>query len=114
SGRSTLDAASATVKIENGVADIAEGVARGPGFTLAFGGSARLPERSLAVRAVARKADSAGLTAESAPSIALELAGPWDELALGLDAQAFIRRSDAAAPLLPRLDPPPQDGPAAQ
>ena len=45
SGRSTLDAASAAVKIENGVADISEGVARGPGFTLAFGGSARLPER---------------------------------------------------------------------
>jgi AsmA protein len=107
SGRSTLDAASAAVKIENGVADISEGVARGPGFTLAFGGSARLPERSLAVRAVAHEADSAGQTADSAPGIALELAGPWEELALGLDAQAFIRRSDAAAPLLPRLDPPP-------
>lgn len=114
SGRSTLDAASATVKIENGVADIAEGVARGPGFTLAFGGSARLSDRSLAVRAVARKADSAGQTAESAPSIALDLAGPWDELALGLDAQAFIRRSDAAAPLLTRLDPPPPKEPAGR
>jgi AsmA protein len=114
SGRSTLDAASATVKIENGGADIGSGVARGPGFTLAFGGSARLPERSLAVRAVAREADGAGQTADAAPSIALELAGPWDELALGLDAQAFIRRSDAAAPLLPRMDPPPQDGPAAR
>jgi AsmA protein len=114
SGRSTLDAASASVKIENGVADISEGVARGPGFTLAFGGSARLPERHLAVKAIAREADSAGQTADSAPGIALELAGPWDELALGLDAQAFIRRSGAAAPLLPRPDPPPAKEPAGR
>jgi AsmA protein len=106
SGRSALDAASATAKIENGVADIAEGVARGPGFSLAFSGAARLPDRSLSVRAVAREADSAGKTADFAPSIALELAGRWGELALGLDTQAFIRRSDAAAPLLQRRDAP--------
>ncbi|MGE0194574.1 MAG: AsmA family protein [Methylocystis sp.] len=114
SGRSTLDAASATIKMENGVAEIAEGVARGPGFSLAFDGSARLPDRSVAIRAVARETDSAGKTADSAPSIAFDIAGRWDELSLGLDAQAFIRRSDAAAPLLPRPDPdrPPEAPPA--
>jgi AsmA protein len=111
SGRSGLDAASATANIENGVADIAEGVARGPGFSLAFSGAARLSDRSLAVRAVAREADSAGKMAESAPSIALELAGRWSDLALSFDTQAFIRRSDAAARLLQRQDAP-EEAPA--
>lgn len=113
SGRSTVNSASAAIKIENGVADIAEGAAQGPGFSLAFEGSARLPERSLAIRAVAREADVSGKTADVAPSIAFDVAGPWGELALGLDAQAFIRRSDAAAPLLPRPLPPPEK-PSAQ
>jgi AsmA protein len=111
SGRSTLDAASAAIKIVNGVAKISEGAARGPGFSVAFGGSAMLPDRSLAIKAIAHAADSAGKISDSAPSIAFDVAGRWDELALGLDTQAFIRRSDAAAPLLPRPDTPIEHGP---
>ncbi len=108
SGRSIVDAASAAIKFGDGVARIYEGSARGPGFSVAFGGSAPLPDRALAIKAVAREADSAGKIDDSSPSIAFELAGRWDELALKLDTQSFIRRSDAAAPLLPRPDAPPQ------
>ena len=113
SGRSIVDAASAAIKFENGVANISEGTVRGRGFSVAFGGSAPLPERALAIKAVAREADNAGIISDSAPSIAFEVAGPWDELALKLDTQAFIRRSNAAAPLLPRPDASPQ-APAAR
>ncbi len=104
SGRSIVDAASAAMKFENGVAKIFDGSARGPGFSVAFSGSAPLPERALAINAIARETDSAGKISDSAPSIAFEVAGRWDELALKLDTQSFIRRSDAAAPLLPRPD----------
>jgi AsmA protein len=100
SGRSTLDAASAAIKIENGLAEISEGDARGPDFSVAFGGYAPLADRRLALKAIARKAASAGKTDPSAPSIAFDVVGRWDDLSLGLDTQAFIRRSDAAAPLL--------------
>lgn len=108
SGRSIVDAASAAIKFENGVANISEGSVRGRGFSVTFGGSAPLPERALAIKAVAREADTAGKISDSAPSIAFEVAGRWDELALKLDTLAFIRRSDAAAPLLPRPDAPPE------
>ncbi|MFO1101800.1 MAG: AsmA family protein [Methylocystis sp.] len=107
SGRSIVDAASAAIKFENGVAMISEGNVRGPGFSVAFSGSAPLPKRALAISAVARAAGAAGKIGESAPSIDFDVAGRWDELALKLDTQAFIRRSDAAAPLLPRADAPP-------
>ncbi|MFO1126137.1 MAG: AsmA family protein [Methylocystis sp.] len=109
SGRSIVDAASAAIKFENGVANIYEGSARGPGFAVAFNGSAPLPERALAIKAIAREADNAGKISDSAPSIAFEVAGRWDELALKFDTQAFIRRSGAAAPLLPPADPSPQE-----
>ncbi|MEF3365351.1 AsmA family protein [Methylocystis sp. 9N] len=104
-GRSTLDQANATIKIEKGVAEINEGVARGPGFTLAFDGVARIPERGLALKALAREADDAGKAKDKGVSISFDISGGWDELALTSDAQAFIRRSDAAAPLLPPAEP---------
>jgi AsmA protein len=108
SGRSNVDAASAAIKFENGVAKISEGSVRGPGFSVVFSGSAPLPERALAIDAIAREVDSAGKIGDSSPSIAFEVAGRWEDLALKLDTQAFIRRSDAAAPLLPRPDASPQ------
>ncbi|MGD9540550.1 AsmA family protein [Methylocystis sp.] len=108
SGRSIVDAASAAIKFENGVAIISEGSVRGPGFSVAFSGSAPLPERALAISAIARETDTAGKISDSAPSIDFDVAGRWNDLALKLDTQAFIRRSDAAAPLLPRAAAPHQ------
>ena len=111
SGRSTLDKASATIKIDKGVAEIADGAALGPGFTLAFDGVAQLPERSLAMKAVAQEADGAGKPNDKGMNIAFDIAGGWDELTLTPDAQAFIRRSGAAAPLLPRAESRGDDAP---
>jgi len=113
SGSSPLERAGATVSVENGVGVIEDGVARGPGFSLAFTGETNFSERSLSLKAVAREADGAGKRRENGLQIAFDLAGGWDELRLTPDPQAFIRRSGAAAPLLPRDEPTPVEEPGA-
>lgn len=106
SGSSALTRATATLLVENGVATLEDGVASGPGFSLNFSGTANLGERSLAIQATAREADSVGKPRDKGLHIAFDLAGAWDELKLAPDPKAFIRRSGAAAPLLPE---PPTD-----
>jgi len=101
SGSSTLGRAGVSAVIEKGAATLENGVAAGPGFAVSFSGSANLIERSLSLKAVAQEADAAGAARDKGPQIALDLAGPWDELRLAPDPRAFIRRSGAAAPLLP-------------
>ncbi|WP_084678866.1 AsmA family protein [Methylocystis sp. ATCC 49242] len=113
SGASPLEKASATIAFEKGVGVIEDGLARGPGFALAFTGAANFSERSLSIKAVAGEADSAGKPRDKGLHIAFELAGGWDELSLTPDPQAFIRRSGAAAPLLPRDEPAPTAEPPA-
>jgi AsmA protein len=107
SGHSLVDRAGATIKIAKGAAAIEDGEAHGPGFSLVFAGSARIPERSLAIKAEAREADAAGAPRDKGVQIGFELSGAWDEPAFALDAAALIKRSGAAAPLLPRAEPEP-------
>lgn len=101
SGSSALTKGSATVLIENGVGSLEDGSAYGPGFALAFTGAANLGERTLALKAAAREADAAGKPREKGLQIAIDATGPWDDLKIAPDPKAFIRRSGAAAPLLP-------------
>jgi AsmA protein len=105
SGRSVVDKVSASIKIENGIGLIEDGVAHGPGFYLAFSGSTRIPDRSLAIKAQAFEADSLGKPREKGLQIGFDLSGFWDEPNFAPDAQALIKRSGAAAPLLPRTVP---------
>ncbi|PPD44205.1 MAG: AsmA family protein [Methylocystis sp.] len=107
SGSSTLDSAKLTLLLEKGVGAVEDGSARGPGFALGFEGSANLVERSLSLKAVAREADGAGKPRDKGLNISFDLTGGFDELTLAPDPQAFIRRSGAAAPLLP--EPPAAD-----
>jgi AsmA protein len=100
-GSSTLDKAHATLLVENGVASVEDGSAQGPGFALSFKGTANLAERSLSLKAVAREADAAGAPRDKGLQIAFDLVGGWDDLNIAPDPQSFIRRSGAAAPLLP-------------
>lgn len=102
SGHTLVDRASAMVKIVKGTANVEDGQARGPGFSLAFAGSTRIPERSLALKAQANEADAAGRPREKGLQIGFDLSGSWDEPAFAPDAAALIKRSGAAAPLLPR------------
>jgi AsmA protein len=106
SGRSTLDRASAMIKIVKGTASVVEGNARGPGFSLAFTGAARIPDRALALKAQANEADAVGKPRDKGLQIGFDLSGNWDELNVVPDAQALIKRSGAAAPLLPRGEAP--------
>jgi AsmA protein len=107
SGSSSLDRATATIKIAKGTASVEEGAARGPGFALAFAGSARVSERSLALKALANEADGAGKPREKGLQISFDISGSWDEPNVTPDAKALIKRSGAAAPLLPRSEPQP-------
>ncbi|WP_424362828.1 AsmA family protein [Methylocystis parvus] len=109
SGSSPLDRASATIILENGVGTLEEASANGPGFALSLKGSTNLAERTLALKAAAREADAAGKPRDKGLQIAFDLAGAWDDLTLAPDPQAFIRRSGAAAPLLPEPPEPPSD-----
>jgi AsmA protein len=109
SGRSSLEKASATIKIVDGVAEFENGQAFGPGFALAFAGSTRVSDRGLALRARAIEADANGAPRQGAREIAFDVVGSWDEPNLALDAKALIRRSGAAASLLP-LPASPEDG----
>ena len=109
SGRSSVEKASATIKIVDGVAEFENGQAFGPGFALAFAGSTRVSDRGLALRARAIEADANGAPRQGAREIAFDVVGSWDEPNLALDAKALIRRSGAAASLLP-LPAAPEDG----
>ncbi|PWB83068.1 MAG: AsmA family protein [Methylocystaceae bacterium] len=104
SGHTLVDRASATVKIVKGAANIEDGQARGPGFFVAFAGVTRIPERSLALKAQANEADAAGKPREKGVQIGFDLNGTWDEPSFAPDAAALIKRSGAAAPLLPRAE----------
>ncbi|MFY9629224.1 MAG: AsmA family protein [Methylocystis sp.] len=101
SGRSSLEKASAKFRIANGVANVEDGAASGPGFSLAFTGSARVLDRSLALRAQVFPADEAGAPRARGQQLGFDLTGAWDDLNFAPDAKALIRRSGAAAPLLP-------------
>ena len=104
SGHSLVDRASATVKIVKGTANIEDGKAHGPGFSLAFAGQTRIADRSLAMKAQASEADASGKPREKGVQIGFDLSGPWDDPVFAPDAAALIKRSGAAAPLLPRGD----------
>ncbi len=105
SGRSSVDKASAKIKIVDGVANVEDGQAFGPGFALGFAGSTRLLDRSLALRVQAFEADADGAPREKGQEIGFDLAGSWDEPNFTPDAKALIRRSGAAASLLPLAIP---------
>lgn len=106
SGSSTIDHANATLRMENGAGAFDDALAYGPGFALTLSGTTNLAERSLALKAAAREADAAGKPREKGLQIAFDLVGSWDDLTLAPDPQAFIRRSGAAAPLLPEAPAP--------
>lgn len=109
SGLTLVERASVTIKIAKGAAAIEDGQARGPGFYLAFSGAARIPERGLAIKAQAREADAAGVPRDNGMHIGFDLSGSWDEPSFAVDAAALIKRSGAAAPLLPRAESEPAE-----
>lgn len=103
SGRTPFDSLSAKFNVVQGVADVEEGAARGGAVALFYSGRLNVAERSVDLHVNASRADVEG----TALQFGFNIAGAWDEPAVTLDAEGLIRRSDAAAPLLPAPHPAP-------
>ncbi|WP_158255262.1 AsmA family protein [Rhodoblastus acidophilus] len=103
SGRTPFDGLSAKFNVVQGVADVEEGAARGGAVALFYSGRLNVAERSVDLHVNASRADAEG----TALQFGFNIAGAWDEPAVTLDAEGLIRRSDAAAPLLPAPRPAP-------
>jgi AsmA protein len=106
SGRTAFDRLSAKFNIVQGQAEIEDGLARDSRTEVRFTGRAQIAERNIDLHAVATRAPAA--PDAKTLQIGFSLTGGWDDAAFSPDALGLIRRSDAAAPLLPK-DAPPQN-----
>jgi AsmA protein len=87
------------LKIEKGKVSVDNVKITGPSVQLAMAGSASIPARELDLTGTAALVEKprAGTTPFSLPFI---VQGSWDDPIMLPDAEALIRRSGAAAPLL--------------
>jgi AsmA protein len=113
SGRTSFEQLSANLRVEQGAAQIDEGLLNGKGVRVAFSGLAAIPERTIRFEAIATPATTSkgGDARKDAPQFPFRLQGPWDDPSLSFDAQGMIRRSGAAQPLLPKPPEPPAASP---
>jgi AsmA protein len=99
SGRTPYDKLSVTLKVAQGTVSVEDVKVEGAAVTLALAGSASIPARELDLKG------TAALVTPPRPGAApFELPfivqGSWDDPIMLPDAEALIRRSGAAAPLL--------------
>ena len=99
SGRTPFDKITVAMKVSQGAVKVEDVRMEGASVHLVMAGSASIPERELDLKGTAAlvTADRAG-----APPFALPFVvqGSWDDPIMLPDAEALIRRSGAAAPLL--------------
>ncbi|MGO9755191.1 MAG: AsmA-like C-terminal region-containing protein, partial [Roseiarcus sp.] len=101
SGRTGFELLAAKFSILQGQADIEEGIARDERMTAYFSGRAQIAERTVDLHATASR-QAAGDADAKPLQLGFSLSGGWDDATLAPDALGLIRRSDAAAPLLPK------------
>jgi AsmA protein len=99
SGRTPYDKLAVTLKIVRGQVQVEDVQISGPGVLLALAGSASIPARDLDLTG------TAALVAPPKPGsnpfeLPFIVQGSWDDPIMLPDAEALIRRSGAAAPLL--------------
>ena len=97
SGSTPFDELAINLKIDQGTVSIDDMHVDGPSVKLAVGGQASVPTRDLDLKGVATLVSSASADEFDLPFV---VQGPWDDPIMLPDAQALIRRSGAAAPLL--------------
>ena len=97
SGRTPFDQLAVSLKVNQGVVSIDDMRIIGPTVRLTVGGQASVPMRDLDLKGVASLVSSASTDEFDLPFV---VQGPWDDPIMLPDAQALIRRSGAAAPLL--------------
>ena len=101
-GRTPYDEIAVALKIAQGKVSVEDVKMSGPGVRLALAGSASIPSRELDLSGTAALVapPKAGATPFALPFI---VQGSWDDPIMLPDAEALIRRSGAAAPLLKAL-----------
>src|SRR5205085_7176264 len=99
-GKTPYDALAINLKFTQGTAHVEDLRVEAPAVRLTLAGSASIPSRDLDLRGTASL--QAGTTRNAAQGFELPflVQGPWSEPLIWPDAQALIRRSGAAAPLL--------------
>ncbi|HVZ51939.1 MAG TPA: AsmA family protein [Pseudolabrys sp.] len=99
SGRTPFDTIAVGLKIVNGMVTVQDLKIESAGVKLMLAGSASIPERELDLKGTAGlvTAARAGGTPFELPFV---VQGSWDDPIMLPDAEALIRRSGAAAPLL--------------
>lgn len=111
-GRTAFDRASFGLRLAKGVGTLEDGRLESPALKLAFGGSIDFGERALDLHAIATPAPAQDKPQREAADFRFDIAGSWDDLTFTPDVRSLIRRSGAAAPLLPQ--PPTRPAPAEQ
>jgi AsmA protein len=98
-GRTPYDKIAVALKIAHGKVSVEDVKMSGPGVRLALAGSASIPSRELDLTGTAALVapPKAGVAPFALPFI---VQGSWDDPIMLPDAEALIRRSGAAAPLL--------------
>jgi AsmA protein len=99
SGRTPFDQLVVNLKVNQGVVSIDDMRILGPSVRLTVGGQASVPTRDLDLKGVAALVSNASASADEF-DLPFVVQGPWDDPIILPDAQALIRRSGAAAPLL--------------
>jgi len=98
-GRTPFDTLSIALKIVNGTANVEDMKFTGAAVKVAMAGSASIPKRELDLTGTATLVASARPGAQPF-DIPFIVQGSWDDPIMLPDAEALIRRSGAAAPLL--------------
>lgn len=101
-GSTPFDKFEVALKIVGGKANVEGMTISGPGVTVALAGSASIPERDLDLTGTATlvTAKSDANAADKPFALPFVVQGSWDDPVMLPDAEALIRHSGAAAPLL--------------
>ena len=101
-GSTPFDKFEIALKIVHGKADVKDMKLSGPAVTVALAGSASIPQRDLDLTGTATLvADKSDDKTAAAPfKLPFVVQGSWDDPVMLPDAEALLRRSGAAAPLL--------------
>ena len=103
SGTTPFNKLDVVLKIVNGKADVQDVKLAGPAVTVALAGTASIPQRDLDLTGTATlvATDGGDKTATAQPfALPFVVRGSWDDPVMRPNAEALLRRSGAAAPLL--------------
>jgi AsmA protein len=95
-GRTPFQEAQAQIVVQDGVGEVTEGKLMSEDVVAQLKGQVLMVDRTLNLRAEVSAAD-----AKSAPTIAFDIDGGWDNVSVMPNARSLIERSGAAKPLLP-------------